>query len=177
MVYHKLSEHSFRSVKVSEASSTELTEELAPNSLWLRRLVLLLLTLVTNNVEELEGVLALVGADDTEPVTELLLLQKLLGQVLEVAAGELLVGDDLDAAIAEVGDVDGVAEVAGQTVDLDALLQEGGEGGRVEDAVLGRLGGVDHELYHCAEPVSNSFSGPGIFHRYGGTREESLPSW
>lgn len=66
-------------------------------------------------------------------------------------------GDDLDAAIAEVGDVDGVAEVAGQAVDLDALLQEGGEGGRVEDAVLGRLGGIDHELYHCAEPVSISF--------------------
>ena len=54
--------------------------------------------------------------------------------------------DDFDAAVAEVGDIDGVAEVAGQAIDLDALLQEGGEGGRVEDAVLGRLGGVDHEL-------------------------------
>merc|ERR1712080_654703 len=111
-----------------------------------RRLVLLLLTLLANDVEELEGVLALVGGDDAEPVTELLLLEELLGQVLDVAAGELLVGDNLDAAVAEVGDVDALAEVAGEAVDLDALLQEGGEGGGVEDAVVHGLGGVDDEL-------------------------------
>lgn len=111
------------------------------------RLVLLLLTLLTNNVEELEGVLALVGGDDTEPVTELLLLEELLGQVLDVATGELLVGNDLDATIAEVGDVDLLAEVAGEAVDLDALLQEGGEGRGVEDAVVDGLGGVDDELW------------------------------
>jgi hypothetical protein len=93
------------------------------------RLVLLLLTLLANNVEELEGVLALVGGDDAEPVTE------------------LLVSDDLDAAIAEVGDVDALAEVAGEAVDLDALLQEGGEGGGVEDAVVHGLGSVDDELF------------------------------
>ena len=109
-------------------------------------LVLLLLALVTDHVEELEAVLALVGADDAQPVTQLLLLEELLGQVLEVAAGELAVGDDLDATVAEVGDVDGVAKVARQAVDLDALLQEGGEGGGVEDAVLSGLGGVDDEL-------------------------------
>lgn len=90
-------------------------------------LVLLLITLLTNNVEELEAVLALAGADDTEPVTELLLLEKLLGQVLEVAARELLVSDHLDLAIAEVVDGDVVAEVASETVDLDALLEEGCE--------------------------------------------------
>jgi hypothetical protein len=56
------------------------------------------------------------------------------------------VGHDLDAAVAEVGDGDGVAEVAGAAVDLDALLEEGREGGGVEDAVLGRLGRVDDEL-------------------------------
>jgi hypothetical protein len=111
------------------------------------RLVLLLLTLLANNVEELEGVLALVGGDDAEPVTELLLLEELLRQVLEVAAGELLVSDDLDAAVAEVGDVDALAEVAGEAVDLDALLQEGGEGGGVEDAVVHGLGSVDDELF------------------------------
>jgi len=56
------------------------------------------------------------------------------------------VRDDLDAAVAEVRDGDGVAEVARAAVDLDALLQEGGEGGGVEDAVLRGLGGVDDEL-------------------------------
>lgn len=111
------------------------------------RLVLLLLTLLTNNVEELEAVLALVGGDDTEPVTELLLLEELLGQVLEVATGELLVSDDLDAAVTEVGDGDALAEVAGEAVNLDALLQEGGEGAGVEDTVVHGLGGVDDELF------------------------------
>ena len=111
------------------------------------RLVLLLLTLLANNVEELEGVLALVGGDDAEPVTELLLLEELLRQVLEVAAGELLVSDDLDAAVTEVGDVDALAEVAGEAVNLDALLEEGGEGGGVEDTVVHGLGSVDDELF------------------------------
>lgn len=110
-----------------------------------RSLVILLLAL-TNDVEELQAVLALAGADHTEPVTELLLLQKLLGQVLEVATGEVLVCDDLDLAVAEVGDGNVVAEVTGAALDLDALLEEGGESRGVEDAVLGWLLGVDDEL-------------------------------
>jgi len=57
------------------------------------------------------------------------------------------VGDDLDLAVVEVGDGDCVAEVARQAVDLDAGLQEGGEGGRVEDLVVGGLLGVDDELW------------------------------
>jgi hypothetical protein len=57
------------------------------------------------------------------------------------------VSDDLDAAVAEVGDVDALAEVAGEAVDLDALLQEGGEGRGVEDAVVHGLGSVDDELF------------------------------
>jgi len=109
-------------------------------------LLVIVLGLVTNNVEELEAVLALGGADDAQPVTELLLLEELLGQVLEVATAEVLVSNDLDSAIAEVGDGDVLAEVAGAAVDLDALLQEGREGRGVEDAVLGRLGSVDDEL-------------------------------
>ena len=54
--------------------------------------------------------------------------------------------DNLDAPIAEVRDGDRVAEVAGAAIDLDALLQEGGEGGGVEDAVVGGLLGVDDVL-------------------------------
>jgi hypothetical protein len=56
------------------------------------------------------------------------------------------VGDDLDLAVVEVGDGDGLAEVTGATVDLDARLEEGGEGRRVEDLVVGGLGSVDDEL-------------------------------
>lgn len=55
-------------------------------------------------------------------------------------------GHDLDLAVTNVGDGDVLAEVAGAAIDLDALLEEGSEGGRVEDAVLGGLLGVDDEL-------------------------------
>jgi hypothetical protein len=57
------------------------------------------------------------------------------------------VGDDLDLAVVEVGDGDALAEVAGKTVNLDAGLEEGGEGRRVEDLVVGGLGSVDDELF------------------------------
>lgn len=43
------------------------------------RLILILIGLVVDDVEELELVDALGGGDDAEPVTELLLLEELLG--------------------------------------------------------------------------------------------------
>lgn len=54
-------------------------------------LVLLFLALFADDVEELQAVLALGGADNTEPVTKHLLLEELLCEVLEVSTGELLV--------------------------------------------------------------------------------------
>lgn len=67
-------------------------------------------------------------------------------QVLQVAAGELLVGDDLDLAIGLLGDLDVVAEVASAALDLDAVVQELLEGLDVEDLVVDGLRAVDHEL-------------------------------
>jgi hypothetical protein len=114
---------------------------------WERKdLLVILLLVLANDVVEAELVDTLGGGDDTEPVTELLLLEELLCQVLEVATGEVLVGDDLDLAVVEVGDGDALAEVTGKTVNLDAGLEEGGEGRRVEDLVVGGLGSVDDEL-------------------------------
>jgi hypothetical protein len=109
-------------------------------------LILIIVALIAHHVEELQGIFALLCADHTQPVAKLLLLEELLGQVLEIAAAELLVGHNFDPAVAEVGDRDGVAEVAGAAIDLDALLEESGEGGWVEDAIGGWLGCVDHEL-------------------------------
>ena len=43
-------------------------------------------------------------------------------QVLEVATGELVVGNDLDLAIAGLGDLDGLAEVADAALNLDLLV-------------------------------------------------------
>ena len=133
-----------------DSTHTHLTSSSTPK----QSLLIILLALLTHNIEELQAVLALARADHAQPVAQLLLLEKLLRQVLEVAAGELLVRDDLDAAVAQVADADGVAQIAGAALDFDALLQEGGEGGGVEDAVVGGLRCVDDELFSVSAVVS-----------------------
>lgn len=67
-------------------------------------------------------------------------------QVLEVAARQLVVGNDLDLAVTLLGDLDLVAEVADTALNLDLLVQELLEGRDIENLVGGRLGGVDDEL-------------------------------
>lgn len=67
-------------------------------------------------------------------------------QVLQIPSGERNVGDDLNLAIAGLGDLDGVAEVADAALDLDLIVQELLEGGNVEDLVVGWLGAVDDVL-------------------------------
>jgi hypothetical protein len=67
-------------------------------------------------------------------------------QVLQVAAGELLVSNDLDLAIALLGDLDDLAEVTGAALDLDAVVEELLEGLDVEDLVVDGLRAVDDEL-------------------------------
>lgn len=67
-------------------------------------------------------------------------------QVLEVAAGEVVVGDDLDLALTLLGDLDGLAEVADTTLNLDLLVQELLEAGDIEDLVARGLRSVDDEL-------------------------------
>ena len=57
------------------------------------------LLLVVRDVEELDLVTLLGGGNNTEPVTELLLAEMLLGQVLEVTLGEGNVGVDPDLAL------------------------------------------------------------------------------
>jgi hypothetical protein len=67
-------------------------------------------------------------------------------QVLQVAAGELLVSNDLDLAITLLGDLDDLAEVTGAALDLDAVVEELLEGLDVEDLVVDGLAAVDDEL-------------------------------
>lgn len=54
--------------------------------------------------------------------------------------------NDLDLAVAGLGDDDVITEIADTALDLDAVMQELLEGGDVEDLVACRLGGVDDEL-------------------------------
>lgn len=67
-------------------------------------------------------------------------------QVLEVATRELLVSDNLDLALTDLGDGNNITEVSGATVNLDLVLEELLEGGDVEDLVRRWLGSVDDEL-------------------------------
>lgn len=55
-------------------------------------------------------------------------------------------GNDLDLAIALLGDDDVVAQVVGAALDLDAVLEELLKGRDVEDLVVGGLGSVDDVL-------------------------------
>jgi hypothetical protein len=68
-------------------------------------------------------------------------------QVLEVPARELVVGNNLNLAIAGLRDLDGLAEVAGAALNLDLLVEELLEGRDVEDLVASGLRSVDDELF------------------------------
>ena len=75
-------------------------------------------------------------------------------------------GDDLDLAIADLLDLDVVAEVTGAALDLDAVVQELLEGGDVEDLVGHGLRAVDGVLWLL---VSMCTSGRGL--------GEDIPCW
>ena len=75
-------------------------------------------------------------------------------QVLEVTTRELVVGNNLDLALALLRNLDGLAEVADTALDLDLLVQELLEGRDIEDLVASGLRSVDNELR--GQIVSNS---------------------
>lgn len=89
----------------------------------IKYLFLILVLLIVGNVEitELEGLL--VRSNDTEPITDLVLLQELLGEVLEVTLGESNVGDNGDLVISRARDGNGLTEVVGTTINLDTIVK------------------------------------------------------
>lgn len=109
-------------------------------------LLLLLLALVVDDVVEAELVDTLGGGNNAQPVTELLLLEVLLGQVLEVATREGDVSDNLDLALTNLGDDNIVTEVADTALDLDAVVEKLLKGGDIEDLVARGLRSVDDVL-------------------------------
>ena len=98
------------------------------------------------DVEEAELVDGGAGGDHVKVITELLLLEELLGQVLKLALGEGHGGVDADG-LGVAGHLDGVAEVTAGTVDFDALLQVRGEDSGVDEVRVLIVGvrAVDHE--------------------------------
>lgn len=100
------------------------------------RTSLLVVLLVGNNVVELKSVVTLGGRDNSDPVSELLLLEVLLGKVLEVLTGELGRRDNGDN-VAVGGDLDVLTKLVGSALDLDSLGEELLERRDVENAVGG----------------------------------------
>lgn len=70
-------------------------------------------------------------------------------QVLEVAAREVVVGNDLNLALTLLLDNNVVAKVVGAALNLDAVLEELLEGGDVEDLVAGGLRSINDVLRRC----------------------------
>ena len=132
-------------------------------------LLVILLSSIINNVEESELVDTLARGDNTEPISQLLLLEELLGpvhwvsygqfhqffgkwysQVLEIPARELRVRNNLDLSIRDLRDLHGITEISDAAIDLDLVLEELLEGGDVKDLVAGGLRSVDDELLSLA---------------------------
>lgn len=99
------------------------------------------------NVEVLEGVTLLALGEDAEVIAETLLLEVLLGEVLEVLLAVLHGGGDVEGVADEV-DLDLVAKLALLAVELNLgleVLLEAGEGILVHNLVLGGDAAVDLE--------------------------------
>jgi len=109
------------------------------------RSVLLLLFLLLSGVADVEVAELVglgVGSDDTDPITDAVFLEELLGKVLQVLLGEASSAAD-DNLVTLTLDSHGLAEVAGLALDLDALLEESLESSNIKDLVLCRAGAVD----------------------------------
>ena len=109
-------------------------------------LFVILLIVLVGDVEVTELVGALVRGNDTEPVAELVLLEELLGKVLEVTLGELLVGGDGDLGIITTDNGHLIGETTGAALDLDAIVEELLESRGIENLVTSGAGAVDDEL-------------------------------
>lgn len=109
-----------------------------------KHLLVVFLLLVIDGVE-LQLVLVSLDRDESDPVSELVLLQVLLGQVLQVLTRELSGGNN-NNLVALLGDGDGVTQVTDDTVNLNTLVQELNVSLLVEDSVLHWSGGVNDEL-------------------------------
>merc|ERR1719158_165505 len=106
-------------------------------------LFLLIILVVDLEVSELVAVLG--GSNHAEPVPQIVLLQVLLGQVLEVPLGEGSGGGEAELVLLpHEGHL--LAKVVGLASDLDPLVQVLLEVLAVHDAILHGVGAVDGEL-------------------------------
>lgn len=85
-------------------------------------LSLLFVLLILGDGVELQLVLVLLDRHESDPVSELVLLQVSLSQVLQVLTGELSSGNNHNL-VTLLSDGDGLTQVTDDTVNLDVLNQ------------------------------------------------------
>lgn len=106
--------------------------------------LLLLLVLVDLEVAQLIALLAV--GDDTQPVSEVVLLQIFFGEIFQIPFGERHLGSDSDLALASLDGHNPSAKVTSFPVHLDPLLQELLKIGSVHDSIFYRVSAVKGEL-------------------------------
>ena len=74
-------------------------------------------------------------------------------QVLEVSSRELGVCGNLNLSIADILDLNDIAEVSDTAVNLDLVLEELLEGRDVKDLIACGLRRVDDELFPSSAPI------------------------
>ena len=78
--------------------------------------------LVVVDVEELKLVVVLACGDDSQVLAKVLLLEVLLGQVLEITLRHWDVGVNDDSRLL-LGDLNGLAEVSSLVINLDSITE------------------------------------------------------
>lgn len=109
--------------------------------------LVLVLSLGAADLEISELVSALGGGNNVQEISQLLLLQILLGQILQVSLGEGSLGVDNDLGLLS-GDGHLAGQLASLAVHLNSVVQELLERGGVQHLVLHRGGKVNGELGH-----------------------------
>lgn len=103
-------------------------------------LFLIFLVLIVGEVVEAELVVATRGSNDAKPVTEVVLLEETLGQVLSILAAEGDVAGDGDL-VARGDNVDLVLQSTSTALDLDVLLEVLSKVSDLDDLGLSVRGG------------------------------------
>lgn len=109
---------------------------------------LLSLFLILANVEVAKLISLLIAGNNVEPVTELVLLQELLSQILQVTLG-VSNAHTSDSNLATAGitaNLNGVTKLTSFAINLELVMEEVLKGGSVEDGVLDGATAVNNEL-------------------------------
>jgi len=84
--------------------------------------------------------------DNPNPVTKGVLLQKLFGQIFEVAFGQRYIGGDGEFSVTITSNFDVIAELASLALNLDAVVQKLFEIRTIKNTVVSWLRVIDYKF-------------------------------